>query len=71
MSLIISTGLSKKRGKDSAIMLKYDVMELFDTVIKHDPSLYDLLNPQLKLLKDHYRLALSEFNLGLVAKPIK
>lgn len=40
----------ENRGKDSAIFLKNDLVKLFTEIIQRDPSLRDLLHPQLKQL---------------------
>jgi hypothetical protein len=45
------TEVSTKRGKESAAILKNDVLDLLHTVIERNPSLQDLLQAQLKLLK--------------------
>lgn len=42
--------VTKNRGKESACALKNDLVKLFHAVIKHDPSLRNLLHPQLKRL---------------------
>lgn len=39
----------ENRGKNSAVILKNDLVKLFDVVIQCDPSLRELLLPQLKL----------------------
>lgn len=39
----------KKRGNESASVLENDLVKLFYEVIQRDPSLRDLLHPQLKL----------------------
>lgn len=43
-------GVTRNRGKESACALKDDLVKLFYAVIKRDPSLCDLLCPQLKRL---------------------